>query len=1047
MAFERMTQNVLNVSALPNAVTGQASSLKATFDAAGVSLKTFINALLDVLEANGAESIGADVSSVTTKTVQAILSAFEAEIANRYTKAEIDTLVAEDTNDLVADLDVNLTTGVITVTKKDGTVETFDTALEKVPATFEIVEADGSYALKITNVDGTTTQADITSFMNLYTFANSDYITFEVTGTGNEKTVTANIKANSIGLDKLSLSVVSTLEGYMTSARDSASAAKISENNAKTSADSAARSAEIAQQGLESGEIAIRKATEAESYAHGGTGTREGEDTDNAKYYSQVAKEVAGGDFVTPTEMKEYVKQETISFEETHLEGQEIETQLPLAMESVLSISGNSEQETRSGKNLFNINGDVNTRYNGTTSNKNSVENGILLATSNFSDEHGYGQRIYVGAGNTVTFSARFLGVNGNVTLATEGIAGISLYDDNTVAGFIGVRFENTENNTIKQLTKQALTDYIIVTFGIAKRAGVNEGTYTSASFTDIQVEIASTATPYEPYGVQPSPDYPAEIRSVKSKSDNLFDSDDALVTKVGFTKQSDGSYYLVTPKSVSNIWENTGNYAGRMSLAGECKFDNDSNGRGLILKINYTDGTSKDFMTDVPLFNRQWGKFEVITEEGKIVQSISCAFGNNRETYYRNIMLNKGDKALPYQPYGYVPVEAKVEGKNLFDKDNLTADYRLASDGLPFHAINYSLSDFIPVKPNTFYYRNLEITQPEAVAFYDENKTFIVRLESGRSFKTYANCRYIRTSALTSNVGTLQLEEGTAATPYEPYKLTTVQLPLGDIELRSTPDGTRDTFERVDGVWNYRADIIPFTITEDIISAVNNEYYSSPTARILKANIGASANYVDKICLMTSYKEGRKTAEFISGRFTTNASQTYLEVLDDRFTDLATAKTILSGETGIIKLATPTYTPITDPALIQALDELEELILHKGYNRITATSVNGVKAYLELNIPSTASVTNVIETESSQDLIVPLVSGKGDVKVKIPTENKMTLNPATGEVKVGDKELATKGYVDSQLANKQNKVTYSTTDLTAGTSTLATGDIYFVYE
>ena len=49
-------------------------------------------------------------------------------------------------------------------------------------------------------------------------------------------------------------------------------------------------------------------------------------------------------------------------------------------------------------------------------------------------------------------------------------------------------------------------------------------------------------------------------------------------------------------------------------------------------------------------------------------------------------------------------------------------------------------------------------------------------------------------------------------------------------------------------------------------------------------------------------------------------------------------------------RLATPTYTPITDQAIISALDQLEQLILHKGYNHITATSVNGVKAHLDLS-------------------------------------------------------------------------------------------------
>ena len=103
-----------------------------------------------------------------------------------------------------------------------------------------------------------------------------------------------------------------------------------------------------------------------------------------------------------------------------------------------------------------------------------------------------------------------------------------------------------------------------------------------------------------------------------------------------------------------------------------------------------------------------------------------------------------------------------------------------------------------------------------------------------------------------------------------------------------------------------------------------------------------------------------------------------------------------------IYKLATPTYTPITDQALISALDELEQLVLHKGYNRITVTGVNGVKAQLELEIAPTSLLTNISETEAGLNMPVPVVSETGDVLVKVPkAENQMTINPATGVVNV----------------------------------------------
>lgn len=281
MAFTRFTKNVLNVSALPDRVQNQAQTLKATFDQAGVDIKTALNALIVELEAStSADNIGADVQSVATKTVQAILTAFEEAIADRYTKTEAETLLAIETNNLLADLDINLTTGVITTTKKDGTKVTFDTAIEKVPSKFEFVESGDTYLLKITNVDGSITQADVTKLMNIYNFNNSDYITFEVTGEGNKKTVTANIKANSIGLDKLSLSVVSTLEGYMNSARDSATAAKTSETNARASELNA----------LEAKNTAVTKANEASASASAAKTSET-----NAEYWAKQAQAGGGG--------------------------------------------------------------------------------------------------------------------------------------------------------------------------------------------------------------------------------------------------------------------------------------------------------------------------------------------------------------------------------------------------------------------------------------------------------------------------------------------------------------------------------------------------------------------------------------------------------------------------------------------------------------------------------------------------------------------------------------------------------------------------------
>lgn len=110
-------------------------------------------------------------------------------------------------------------------------------------------------------------------------------------------------------------------------------------------------------------------------------------------------------------------------------------------------------------------------------------------------------------------------------------------------------------------------------------------------------------------------------------------------------------------------------------------------------------------------------------------------------------------------------------KGKNLFNKNNLSIGYRLGSDGLLFADSSYSTSNFIPVKPNTTYSVNWAMETRECVCYYDENKTFISRNVSTNPFTTPENCKYIRTSRLSTEVNTAQIEQGSTATEYEEYK------------------------------------------------------------------------------------------------------------------------------------------------------------------------------------------------------------------------------------------------------------------------------------
>ena len=92
-------------------------------------------------------------------------------------------------------------------------------------------------------------------------------------------------------------SAASTATGAASMASTAAGAASASASQAQESAAAAADSAASVD--------GINKT--AQSWAVGGTGTREGENTNNAKYWAEQAKEVAGGDFATKAELAEKV--------------------------------------------------------------------------------------------------------------------------------------------------------------------------------------------------------------------------------------------------------------------------------------------------------------------------------------------------------------------------------------------------------------------------------------------------------------------------------------------------------------------------------------------------------------------------------------------------------------------------------------------------------------------------------------------------------------------------------------------------------------------
>ena len=165
------------------------------------------------------------------------------------TKTEVATLVM--------DVAFEESTGIITVTKKNGSKITIDTQMGKIAVNFDYDPVTEQIILTL--IDGTKQYIDLSALITQYEFLDTDTVAFTI---GTDGKVSAIVKEGSIEEKHLEPNYLAKI--------------KVEAAKAETSRADAAASA-----------------TKAESYAVGGTGSREGEDTDNAAYYYRQAKSIS----------------------------------------------------------------------------------------------------------------------------------------------------------------------------------------------------------------------------------------------------------------------------------------------------------------------------------------------------------------------------------------------------------------------------------------------------------------------------------------------------------------------------------------------------------------------------------------------------------------------------------------------------------------------------------------------------------------------------------------------------------------------------------
>ena len=206
---------------------------------------------------------------------------------------DLSTLITEYEFSDTATIAFSVTNGKVSAVIKNGSV----TADKLEPNYLANVQLAASQAASSASAASASELATKTSENNAKSSENSASVSAASALESKESAATSeeNALASKNSAESSAESALASKNSASTSASEastSSASALESKNNAAQSAQSALSSAENAQSNAQT---ATSKAILAESYAKGGTGTRQGEDTDNAYYYMTEAKAQSGG--------------------------------------------------------------------------------------------------------------------------------------------------------------------------------------------------------------------------------------------------------------------------------------------------------------------------------------------------------------------------------------------------------------------------------------------------------------------------------------------------------------------------------------------------------------------------------------------------------------------------------------------------------------------------------------------------------------------------------------------------------------------------------
>lgn len=471
----------------------------------------------------------------------------------------------------------------------------------------------------------------------------------------------------------------------------------------------------------------------------------------------------------------------------------------------------------------------------------------------------------------------------------------------------------------------------------------------------------------------------------------------------------------------------------------------NGANGRGIasIVKtgtsglvdtytITYTDNTTSTFTVTNGADGT--GDLTTDTKTGNPISLTTDAFQSaiSTEITYDPIQAGSGDPSPSNirTISGYDKIGLAVPRKNLFDKNKADGIFTAYFATTTIDASANTRTVSIPCLPNTTYTVSKTAGERFRVGFTKEKATVGVQVygilqdnqATSISITTGNDAKCLVAHVFNSDydsitadqmLASVQIELGSTATTYEPYNpATEVNINLGQTIYGGIWDVER-------GVLRVTHEMLQINDASLTWNKSTNEdtpfFYTNVPRKALKKT--------DAIFSCFAY-DGNPVASMANNTFKGSDGYITIYVKATDYTDVNAFKTALGNQTFVYELATPIEIDLT-PRIVNLL---------QGANVVISNGTSIEITYRNGNIATLGDVAQINKTINKlADLTEE--QGEGVAKAVKQTDGKL-------DAKLNANETAVQALSTAQIRN----IKAGDTDLTAGTSQLATGDIYIYY-